>query len=350
MSLSHVIEVVQRAVGMRVLGVPSGVARRLAGPLPESPEGYVLDPRVGLMMRIGKTLGVVDSHALPLEVSRLEFERSVRLVTGPLRSGLHVWEQRLPGAPAWLRVRVYRPASQREGNPGVVYFHGGGFVMGSLDSHDELCRTLALDAGAAVVAVHYRRAPEHPFPAAFDDAVAAFRAVASAAESLGLRADRLAVAGDSAGGNLAAGVSLATRGDAVSPVFQWLIYPATDFTRGEPSHAIFVDAPILPKASIDLFLARYAPDPATHRDPRASPLFADDLTGVAPALVQTAGFDPLRDEGHAYAERLRDAKVRVEVRCETSLPHGWAQMGSVIPAAQAAVSFGVGRLRAALQG
>lgn len=350
MSLSHGIEVVQRAVGMRVLGVPVGVARRLAGPLPESPEGYVLDPRVGLMMRLAKTLGVVDAHTLPLEASRLEFERSVRLITGPFRSGLHVWEQRLPGAPAWLRVRVYRPASRHEGNPGVVYFHGGGFVMGSLDSHDELCRTLALDAGATVVAVHYRRAPEHPFPAAFDDAVAAFRAVASAAESLGIRADRIAVAGDSAGGNLAAGVALATRGDAVSPVFQWLIYPATDFTRGEASHGFFVDAPILPKASLDLFLERYAPDPATHRDPRASPLFADDLTGVASALVQTAGFDALRDEGHAYAERLRDAKVRIEVRCETSLPHGWAQMASIIPAARTAVAFGVGRLQAALQG
>jgi len=350
MSLGNVMETVQRAVGTKILAMPVAVAKRLAGPPVESPEGYVLDPRVGLMVRMAKTLGVVDSHTLPLEPSRRAFERSIRLATGPHRRGLHVWEQRLPGAPAWLRVRVYRPASRREGNPGVVFLHGGGFVLGSLDSHDELCRTMALDAGAVVVAVHYRRAPEHPFPAAYDDAVAAFRAIAAASESLGIRADRLALAGDSAGGNLAAGVALATRGDAVSPVFQWLIYPATDFTRSEASHGYFVDAPILPKASLDRFLEHYAPDPAIHRDPRVSPCFAEDLAGVAPALVQTAGFDPLRDEAHTYAERLRDARVPVEVRCETTLPHGWAQMAGIIPAAKAAVDFGVGRLRAALQG
>jgi acetyl esterase len=350
MSLQSVREAIERRVGVGLLGAAGPVAGRLAGAPVRSPEGYVLDPRVSLLMQMGKALGVAETHTLPLDAARAEFERSIRLATGPLRRGLHVWEQRLPGAPAHLRVRVYRPADRAEGNPGVVFFHGGGFVLGSLDSHDELCRTLALDAGAAVVAVHYRRAPEHSFPAAWEDAVAAFRAVAEGAESLGIRADRLGLAGDSAGGNLAAGVALATRADRVAPVFQWLIYPATDFTRALPSHTFFPDAPILPKASIDLFLARYAPDPATHTDPRASPLFADDLTGVAPALVQTAGFDPLRDEGHAYADRLRAAGVAAETRCETTLPHGWAQLGVFVPAAAEAVRYGVGRVRAALQG
>jgi acetyl esterase len=185
-------------------------------------------------------------------------------------------------------------------------------------------------SGAVVVSVDYRRAPEHPFPSPGEDAIAATRWVLQHARSLGLDPSRVAVGGDSAGGNLAAVVSQALRGEAVRPAFQLLVYPATDLTRSHPSHRFFRDGYFLSGASVDWYLQLFAPDPATHTDPRGSPLHARDLSGLPPALVLTAGFDPLRDEGRAYADKMRDAGVRTEYVCLEGAVHGVLSMAGAL--------------------
>src|SRR6185503_8130172 len=221
--------------------------------------------------------------------------------------------------------------------PMATFFHNGGFLLGDLDTHDVACRRLARDADCIVVAVDYRRGPEHRFPAAADDAWAGFRWTLDNAVSLGGDAARVGVIGDSAGGNLAAGVSLMARdAGGPSPIFQLLVYPALDFYRRAESHRRFAQGFLLSSSTIDWYSANYA-----HRrdwdDMRASPLLAKEVSGVAPAYIVTAGFDPLRDEGRAYAARLREAGVEARLHEETTLTHGFFNMAGVIPAARAAV-------------
>ena len=242
----------------------------------------------------------------------------------------------LPGPAGDLAARVYRP-EQDGAVPTVVLFHGGGWVIGDLDTHDNMARSICRDCEAVVVSVDYRLAPEAPFPAAVEDAVAATRWVASRLADLG-GDDRLAVAGDSAGGNLAAVVAQQLR-DAGGPalVGQLLVYPAVDVTgdyasRWENAEGYFLDLP-----TMAWFMDHYAADAALHEDPRISPLRHTDLSGLPPAVVVTAEFDPLRDEGEAYAEALGAAGVPVEVRRFDGMIHGFFDMGAFSPGAQAAV-------------
>jgi acetyl esterase len=247
--------------------------------------------------------------------------------------------------PGGIPARVYRPLDS-PGLPILVYLHGGGFVLGSPDTHDGLCRTLAADAGCVVVSVDYRLAPEHPYPAAIDDALAAFRHVRAHAEDFGGRTDQVAVAGDSAGGALAALVCQRLReAGEPQPLVQALIYPCTDFRRVDPSHQHFAEGFFLTAAMLDWFYDLYLPDPGLAADPQVSPRLAADLRELAPALVLTAGFDPLRDEGQGYAAALREAGVAVEHRCHERLIHGFCSLGGVIPAARAAVIGFADRLR-----
>ncbi|MEZ4392196.1 MAG: alpha/beta hydrolase [Polyangiales bacterium] len=342
-------EAMLRGTSRVLTRLPEGLARRLFGRRPRSPEGHVLDAALFNLLIAAKRVGVADATLLPLDDARIGFERSLRLTDRAPRRGLEVRDLTLTETPAPLRVRVYRPHVRVSPSPAVVYFHGGGFVLGSLDSHNDLCRLIAERTRAVVLSVDYRLAPEHVFPVAVEDALAAFNALRARAPSMDLDPGRFAVAGDSAGGNLAAVTANALAGPQ-SPIAQWLIYPATDFTRSHASHQTFADALVLPKRSIDRFLFDYTPDPATHLDPRASPLFADDLRGVAPAIVQTAGFDPLRDEGDAYARKLADAGVPVSHRCEHTLLHGYAHLGGLVPAANEALDWGCALLRARLHG
>lgn len=242
----------------------------------------------------------------------------------------------LPGATGPLPARWYTPHDRTGAT--ILWLHGGGFVVGDLDSHDTPCRRLAADTGAEVVALHYRLAPEHPFPAAWDDVLVAFDALR------GMVAGPLAVGGDSAGGNLTAHVALSRPG---AQALQVLLYPGTDFTRSLPSHqrlgrGFFLDTPLL-----DWFCA-HAIAPELRADPRCSPLFAAIPPGVAPALVVTAGFDPLLDEGQAFAQRLREAGVTVDEWCEDRLIHGYLSMTGVSQAADQAVGRLNRRIRAAL--
>jgi acetyl esterase len=233
--------------------------------------------------------------------------------------------------------------------PVLVYYHGGGWVIGDLDTHDVLCRQLSNQSRCAVIAVDYRMGPEHRFPAAVDDALAAAHWVRDQAALLKLDPTRMAVGGDSAGGNLAAAVTLLMRdaGDA-PPAFQLLIYPATDQRCGAPSHTTNANGYLLTADSIGYYRGHYLPEPAQWTDPRASPLLASDLTRLPPALVLTAGFDPLRDEGLQYADALSAAGNRVQYVCFERQVHGFITMSKVIAEARTAVALCAAVLKEAL--
>ncbi len=253
-------------------------------------------------------------------------------------------------------MRIYRPiaagtapASGAPTLPVLVYFHGGGWTIGDLDTHDVLCRQLCNGSGAVVVAVDYRMGPEHRFPAAVDDCFAATRWVRHAARELGVDAARLAVGGDSAGGNLAAVVAILARDSGTLPIAcQPLIYPATDMRRAHASHTTNGRGYLLTTETISYYHHHYVADPAHDLDWRASPLLHADLTKLPPALVLTAGFDPLRDEGLAYADRLVAAGNRASYVCYERQIHGFITMGKVIDEANSAVNFCAAELARAL--
>ena len=245
-----------------------------------------------------------------------------------------VEETTVAGAEADLPARVYRPAVDGP-LPTLVLLHGGGFVIGDLDTHDVTARTLANGCQAVVVSVDYRLAPEHPFPAAVDDALAAVRWVADRLGELG-GDDRLAVAGDSAGGNLAAVVAQTFRDEGRPLAGQLLVYPATDMGGSYASHVENAEGYFLDAATMAWFLQQYAGTAGDLADPRLSPLHGD-LAGVAPAVVVVAELDPLRDDGLAYAAALEAAGVPVEVRTFPGLIHGFVDMGRHSAAAQAAI-------------
>ncbi|GAA1214841.1 alpha/beta hydrolase [Pseudonocardia alaniniphila] len=254
----------------------------------------------------------------------------------------------VPGAAGELKARIYRP--EGEGPfPTVAFFHGGGWVIGDLDTHDNVARTVCRGSRAVVVAVDYRLAPEHPFPAAADDAVAAARWVAGNLGALGGN-ERLAVAGDSAGGNLAAAVAQQLHSDGTPLVGQFLIYPAVDAEGEYPSRVQNARGYMLEQPSMDWFYGHYAGTWDDAKDPRLSPLHAADLAGLPPALIVTAEFDPLRDEGEAYGNALRAAGVEAEVRLYDGMIHGFFDMGAVSPAAQAAIDESCARFGEILRG
>jgi acetyl esterase len=251
-----------------------------------------------------------------------------------------------------IPLRLYRPADVPVATPlGVlVFFHGGGWVIGDLETHDVLCRQLTAESGVSVVSVDYRLAPEHKFPAAADDAWAATRWIVAHAAELGIDANRVAVGGDSSGGNLAAVVALLARDqDAPSIAWQVLLYPVTDVGAETRSYRDFAEGYLLTREGMRWFAAHYLNAAADATDWRASPLRAPSLAGLPPALVVTAGFDPLRDEGEAYAVRLREAGVRVDAVCYGGMLHGFVPMGRLIDTGNRAVSFVAASLRQALR-
>jgi acetyl esterase/lipase len=248
-----------------------------------------------------------------------------------------------------IAVRIYVPHGNRP-MPGVVFFHGGGWARGSLQTHDPLCRSLANGGGCIVVSVDYRMAPEHTFPAAIDDAVAATRWVAEHAEELGIDSRRLAVGGDSAGGNLAAAVALVLR-DEGGPalVHQLLFYPVTDRNFDTGSYLENAEGYMLTRDAMRFYWGIYLRDEADADDQRASPLRARDFSNLPPALVITAEFDPLRDEGRAYADRLRNAGTPVVYHEYPGMVHGFATMAGVLDQGKQAVQEAAAALREAFQ-
>ena len=248
-----------------------------------------------------------------------------------------------------VRLRIYTPLKAPQGVlPALLFFHGGGFVIGDLETHDGLCRIMANEAGVRVVAVDYRLAPEHKFPAAVDDALTALRYVQDHAADLGIDRDRLAVGGDSAGGGLAAVLAQAAAQEGSRLQLQMLLFPVTQIGQVTPSLSAFAEGYFLEREGLRWFYAQYLPDNVNRDDPRISPLKAKDVSGVAPAFVMLAGFDPLHDEGLLYAERLRQAGVPVTLRDYPDMVHDFIYMVSALPAARAALSGAAAALKAAL--
>ena len=255
-----------------------------------------------------------------------------------------VENRKIPGPASEIPVRIYQPHGGGV-KPVLVYLHGGGWVIGTLDSYDATCRELAQGAGCVVVSVDYRLAPEHRYPAAPEDCYAAVKWVAANAASLGADPQRLAVGGDSAGGNLSAVVAQMAR-DRRGPAirFQLLIYPVTDADFTRRSYVDNAEGYLLTTASMHWFWDHYLPSKSQRAEPYASPLRAPDLTGLPAAWVCTAEFDPLRDEGEAYAKRLQDAGVSTTLTRFDGLIHGFVSMGLVAPRAQAAIDEAVAAL------
>ena len=312
----------------------------------------MLDPQARALLDLMEARGIPPTHTLTVEDAR-RFYRERRHATQPAPVEVGEVRELRTGGDAGVPLRLYRPTQPLSGaapSPVLVYFHGGGWTIGDLDTHDSLCRALCERSGVAVVAVDYRLGPEHRLPAAPDDAIEALRWVRREAASLGLDAARIAVGGDSAGGNLAAVACLQSRdeGDPL-PLWQLLIYPSTDMRMGTASHEENGEGYLLTRETMAWFRGHYFGEaPHCKQDWRASPALAPDHRGLPPALVLTAGFDPLRDEGRGYADLLSQAGNAVQLVEFPRQIHGFITMGRVIDEAETAVSLCAAALRAVM--
>jgi acetyl esterase len=302
-----------------------------------------LHPQVATLLERVARSPLPPYHTVPPFVARRIY-RDTRAVLAP--SPPHLADVRLLITSEKIAVRAYRPVKDQI-LPALVFFHGGGWTIGDLDTHDVVCRSIALGARCAVLSVDYRLAPESPFPAAVEDCIAATRHVLQNAKTLKIDRSRVAVGGDSAGGNLAAVVALALRGEGIA--FQLLIYPATDQRCQFRSHQRNGKGYLLTSEGIEYFRGGYLPSPKDWTDWRASPLLARSHAGLPPAHVLTAGYDPLVDEGRAYAEALAKAGVEVSYREYADMVHGFVLFGGVIDAANAALAECCERLRGAFE-
>ena len=308
-----------------------------------------IDPHAQRLLRMVSAGARSGAGPVTAEERRRSFASLMRLSGAAAQVG-GIEERTCPGPGGPINLRVYTPpGSAPECLAGLVYFHGGGLVAGSLDTHDSLCRTLCVEIGCRLIAVDYRLAPEHPFPAAIEDALTALRWVLDHAEELGVDPAQVVVGGDSAGATLTVIATQELRGaSGRQPRAQLLLCPVLDFAEERESKRAFGDGFLLDKALMERDLADYAPD-SDVADPRISPLRAVDLSGLPPAFVHTAEFDPLRDEGAAYAERLHDAQVDVAYTCHPGMVHHFYGLTGMIPAARTLLVGIAAEMRSALQ-
>ncbi len=302
----------------------------------------VLDPEVELMLELGRKAGRPPFEALTPEQARAAYAASWDVLQPPAEEVASVQEIDVPGNAGSVRLRVYRGSATRAGEPlpCMVFLHGGGWVIGNLDSHDRICRRLANLAGICVVAVDYRLAPENRFPAALDDAAAALQWVSENARTLEIIPHRIGIGGDSAGGNLAAVLALMGRdGSAPATMFQALLYPAVDLTAGSASYQRVTSGVPLTAATMHYFIDHYTPNANDRLDWRTSPLKAPSLAGTPPALVMTVAHDPLCDEGIAYARRLEAEGVRVTSLHLGDHMHGMLMHGKLVQASNVTLDF-----------
>jgi acetyl esterase len=329
--------------------LPPRVQLLAAGGRPVRLDGQQLDPEIQLMLTLLRLFGRESFEELPVPEARAEIRREAALYSGSPLPVARVEELEVPGAAGPLEARLYVPDALPAPAPLLVYLHGGGWVVGDLDTHDQPCRFLAREARVRVLAVAYRRAPEHPFPAPLEDCMAATRFAIEEAELLGADPARVAVGGDSAGGNLSAAVArLMTLEEGPAPAFQLLIYPVTDLSRKRESYRLFREGFFLTERQMDWYRDHYLPDASAAADPRVSPVLASDLVGLPPAHLVTAGFDVLRDEGEDYAGLLRDAGVPVTFMREPGLIHGFSHAASTGRAPRQAMLRIASALRAGL--
>ena len=302
-----------------------------------------LDPQAGAVIRYLAELAHPSLEKVPASEARRLYRETRAALRPPAPALPVVGDLNAEGTAGSIPLRLYRPSNGVL--PALIYFHGGGWVLGDLDTHDAVCRLIAAQAGVVVIAVDYRLAPEHPFPAAVDDCYDATAWISGNAVALGVDNTRLAVGGDSAGGGLATVVTLMARSGGPSLKYQVLVYPVTDLRAQTESYSKYADGYLLTRNMMHWFIAQYATTEDDVRDWRASPLLAPSVDGVPPALVMTAGLDPLRDEGEAYARRLEEAGVAVDYMCLGGMVHGFLTMGGKIDTANRAVSHIASALR-----
>ncbi|HLJ39453.1 MAG TPA: alpha/beta hydrolase [Steroidobacteraceae bacterium] len=297
-----------------------------------------LDPRARRFLDRLAASNPQNALALTAEARRAALAELLQGLSGTAPAVLRVEERSIPGPAAPLPLRIYTPAGAAgDVLPGLVYFHGGGFVAGSLDTHDTIARSLANSCGARLLSVGYRLGPEHRFPAAIEDGCAAARWVAAHARELGLDPTRLVLCGDSAGGTLAAVVCQVTTAERSAHwALQLLLCPILDFCASTPSRSELATGYFLDQATLDHDLRYYLAPGVDPRDPRVSPLRTRELHDLPPSCVHTAEFDPLRDEGLEYARRLEAAGVRTLYRCHSGMIHLFYGMGALIPYAATA--------------
>jgi acetyl esterase len=313
----------QASAAQLLFWLPRPLRRLIAGK-PVRLDGQELALDAQLLLRLQKLSGA-GLVSGTVEQSRIGLTSSNSLVSGKSDATISTREIAIPGDGADIPATLYAPDGLPEPSGLLVFYHGGGWVLGNRASHDILCRFLAFHAGVRVLSVEYRLAPEHVFPAAADDALAAFDYAHDKASELGADPGRIAVGGDSAGGNLAAVTSLVTaKRGGPAPAFQLLLYPATDFSTRRRSRELFGEDLFLTDKDMTWFEGHYVAKGFDKTDPRLSPLCADDLSGLPPAYLVTAGFDPLRDEGEAYAKRLKEAGVVTALSRQPDLIHGFA--------------------------
>lgn len=329
-------EKLEAALGLVVSSLPNGLARVLAGK-PTVVEGRTLDPHAQLLLRLSERVKTKRSE-VPLEVARRGMDVTASQLSQTRRPAVDVETTTLAGRGA----RIYRARDQRS-RAGIVYFHGGGFMLGSPNSHDYPCRLLAEKMGATVFSVDYRLAPEHPFPAAVDDATAATLEVGRRAEELGLEADKIVVSGDSAGGCLAIIAALEADDAGCKLAAVLTVYPGVDFTMSMPSLQTLGRSFFLERDDILFYRKNYLQG-ADEKHPRASPFFRTDLQRMPPTVLVTAGFDPLRDEGDRFAGMLGEAGVEVSHLSFPELFHGFWNT-SALPAAKRAFDLTIEALK-----
>jgi acetyl esterase len=345
MPVKEIVRELQGKAANLALRMPISWVNILAGP-PVTVDGRTLDGRTQWFLKLLARSGQPPVHRMSVADARADIDAFLPQLSGRAAPVGEIVDRTIEGSARRMRVRLYRPAGAvARLLPAILYFHGGGWVTGSLEAYDLPCRYICARTGCAVVAVDYRLAPEHKFPAAIEDAVAAFRWLSTNAVSLGIDPARLIVAGDSAGATIATVLARLVRDDPRPPCLQWLFYPATDLGLDSGSYKSCGEGFMLTRAEMEWSRGHYLNSLDEVADPRASPLRADDLAGVASTLIYTAGFDPLRDEGKAYADRLTAAGVKTIHREFESLIHGFAGMRGAIQAAARAMDDMVAGLR-----
>lgn len=348
--MAHALTQVEPAVFRALMGLPRPLMRVLAG-RPVVVDGQVLDLETQWMLRLQRLMREPAVETLPVDQARAGLRRQSRLVGGTQPIGL-VRELGVPGAEEEIPARLYVPralVASPQPSPLLFFVHGGGMMYGDLDSHDAVCRFLAERAGVRVLSIDYRLAPEHRFPAAVEDCWASFQWVSEYAEQLGADPERIAVGGDSAGGYLSAVTAIRAAEAGLPLAFQLLIYPVTNMAEQSDSRRIFGEGFFLTTAFMDLAEASYLLDDHDRRDPMVSVYFHEKVpAGLAPAFVATAGFDPLRDEGEAYARMLADNGATVELKRYPGFIHGFANIVGAGRSNRAAMAEIALRLKRAL--
>ena len=339
---------VEAAAARLIFGLPEPMRRLIAGrPIRLDGQDLALDAQ--LLLRLQQIARVSMAADTP-EAARQRILDSGHLVSGEPIEPVHTREIVIPAGHGPLPATLYEPDGLGSPSGLLVFFHGGGWVVGSRASHDNTARYFAKRSGVRVLSVEYRLAPENPFPAAADDAVAAFDYAHAKAADLGVDPERIAVGGDSAGGNLAAVTAqVTTARGGPAPAFQLLLYPGVDASTRRRSRDIFAGGFFLTDADMTWFIDHYAPSGVDRTDTRLSPLLTEDFTGLPSAYVATAGFDPLRDEGEEYAAKLRAAGVPVTLSRQRDLIHGYANFLGIGKRFREATSEAAGALRLGLR-